>query len=84
MNCSDSLIEKISQKFDDGNKVVETKFNVCGVDFSLFYIESLIDKALFTSGLLSPLEKFVKQNSEKKSGRTRKLSGGYGFPPRLL
>lgn len=57
-----SLINQISNKFDDENKVIETKFFVCGENFSLFYIESLINKSLFTSGLLIPLEKFVKQN----------------------
>ena len=57
-----SLINQISNKFDEENKVIETKFFVCGENFSLFYIESLINKSLFTSGLLIPLEKFVKQN----------------------
>ena len=57
-----SLINQISNKFDDENKVIETKFFVCGENFSLFYIESLINKSLFTSGLIIPLEKFVKQN----------------------
>ena len=60
-----SLINQISNKFDDENKVIETKFFVCGENFSLFYIESLINKSLFTSGLLIPLEKFVKQNQSQ-------------------
>lgn len=64
---SNSLIEKISNKFAEENKVIETKFEVKGEKFSLFYIESLINKNLFTAGLLTPLEKFVKQNQEKQS-----------------
>ena len=63
---SSSLIKKIEDLFVEENKVVQTKYNVCGQEFSLFYIESLINKQLFSSGLLTPLEKFVKQNQQKQ------------------
>ena len=72
MNSSNLLNETISEKFDEENKVIETKFNVFGENFSLFYVESLINKTLFSSGLLAPLEKFVRQNSEKKSQNNSK------------
>lgn len=65
MADSKSLIEAISNEFDEENKVVETKFSVFGESFSLFYVESLINKNLFTAGLLSPIEKFVKENEGK-------------------
>ena len=67
MSNSNSLIEKISGRFAEENKVVESKYKVFGEDFSLFYIESLINKTLFSAGLLSPLEKFVKQNQDNQS-----------------
>ena len=66
MNEKNSLITKISNHFDEENKVAENKYSVFGKDFSLFYIESLINKPLFTSGLLLPLEKFVKENQQSK------------------
>lgn len=65
MSQNNFLFDQVSNKFDKENKVTETKFYVRGENFSLFYIESLINKTLFTSGLLLPLEKFVKQNQEK-------------------
>ena len=67
MNEKNSLIENVANKFDKENKVAETKFFVFGENFSLFYIESLINKNLFTSGLLIPLEKFVKENENNKN-----------------
>ena len=65
MNENNSLITKISNMFDEENKVAQNKYSVCGEEFSCFYIESLINKTLFTSGVLLPLEKFVKENGEK-------------------
>ncbi len=64
MNNKSSLIQKVTDKFDQENKVVENKFEVNGEEFSLFYIESLMNKALLSAGLLTPIEKFVKQQTE--------------------
>ena len=61
-----SLIEKVSKKFTKENKVVESSYEVQGEKFSIFYIESLINKQLFSAGLLSPVEKFVKENQQQK------------------
>lgn len=75
-----SLIENVSNKFDEENKVVETSFEVFGESFSLFYVESLIDKNLFSSGLLSPLEKFVKQNKQNTpSNKSKNQSQNSSF-----
>ena len=67
-----SLITKISEKFVPENKIIETKFSVSGEDFSLFYIESMINKQLFSAGLLSPIEKFVKENQNKTNTNSEK------------
>ncbi len=67
MENAKTLIEQISNEFDEDNKIVETKFIVAGENFSLFYIESLINKNLFSAGLLSPIERFVKENKGKES-----------------
>lgn len=61
-----SLIEKVSKKFTKENKIVESSYEVQGEKFSIFYIESLINKQLFSAGLLSPVEKFVKENQQQK------------------
>lgn len=67
MSNTKSLIEKLSSQFDEENKIVETKFSVANEQFSLFYIESLINKNLFSSGVLAPIEKFVKSNQETQT-----------------
>ncbi len=61
-----SLIEKVSKKFTKENKVVESSYEVQCEKFSIFYIESLINKQLFSAGLFSPVEKFVKENQQQK------------------
>lgn len=73
MKENQSLINVISNKFDKENKVAELKFCVFGEEFSCFYIESLINKILFTSGLLLPLENFIKQNQEQKEPLKKSL-----------
>lgn len=60
-----NLIVQVREAFDEKCQVVETKYQVSGTNFSLFYIESLIDKKQFSSGILAPIEKFVKSCSEK-------------------
>lgn len=70
MKNSNSLIEIISNKFVEENKVVETKYKIKDEDFSIFYIESLINKQLYSSGVLAPIEKLVRnQNSESSKSQ---------------
>jgi len=64
---SSSLIDKISQSFDTDCKVVSNEFSLMGESFSVFYIESMIDKALFSSGILAPIEKLIKSENETQS-----------------
>ena len=73
MKNSNSLIETISNKFVEENKVVETKYKIKDEDFSIFYIESLINKQLYSSGVLAPIEKLVRnQNSENSKSQETK------------
>ncbi len=73
MKNSNSLIETISNKFVEENKVVETKYKIKDEDFSIFYIESLINKQLYSSGVLAPIEKLVRnQNSESSKSQETK------------
>ena len=71
---SNSLSLKISKKFVPENKIIENKYSVFGESFSLFYIESLINKQLFSAGLLMPIEKFVKQNNENNNLKNEEKS----------
>ena len=73
MTKNNFLFDQVSNKFVKENKVTETKFSVRDENFSLFYIESLINKTLFTSGLLLPLEKFVKQNQEQNQDQNQQF-----------
>lgn len=71
---SNSLSLKVSKKFVPENKIIENKYSVFGESFSLFYIESLINKQLFSAGLLMPIEKFVKQNNENNNLKNEEKS----------
>lgn len=59
-----NLVEIISNSFDDENRVNSSNFVINGEKISVLYVESLIDKQLLSSGLLAPLEKFVKNSIE--------------------
>ncbi len=65
-----SLAEKIAKNFDDENKVENEKLMLGGQSVSIFYVDSLIDKALFSSGImshLSKLSKSLKQDTQNTS-----------------
>ena len=52
-----SLINEISSLFDEESQIEENSLSVAGENISIFYIESLIDKKLFSEGVLAPIEK---------------------------
>ena len=62
-----NLIEELRQSFDEENQIVETKMKVGNFDFSIFHIESLIDKKLFSSSILAPLEKLDASDIQDKT-----------------
>lgn len=62
-----SFIERIKSKFDENSKIIETKLKLEGEDVSIFYIESIIDKKLFSQSVLAPLEKLVSGSKGKSS-----------------
>lgn len=68
-----SLISQIKGCFDKDSQIVETPLCVDGEDIVLFYIEPLIDKKLFSEGVLAPIEKLV-QKSEQKSAKSKENS----------
>lgn len=54
--------------FDSENLVFESKKTLGGENYSIFYIESLIDKKLLSSAVLAPIEKL--DNKDIKEGET--------------
>ena len=52
-----TLIDEIESMFDEESKIQQTKLMIAEKEVSIFYIESLIDKKLFSSSVLAPIEK---------------------------
>ena len=69
---SKNIIQEVRKQFDEKCQVIETKYMVFGTEFSLFYIESLIDKKQFSAGILAPIEK-LKQDKDKNSIKPKQL-----------
>lgn len=63
---SQNFAESIASNFCEENQVVESKLSILGENISIFYVESLIDKVIFSQGILSPIEKVAQ--SETQSG----------------
>ena len=60
---SKNILMEVRNKFDEKCQVIENPYVIGGTHFSLFYIESLIDKQQFSAGILAPIEKLkIKQN----------------------
>lgn len=64
---SKNIIRRVREQFDEECQVIETKYNIAGTDFSLFYIESLIDKKQFSAGILAPIEKLKSSRAQSKT-----------------
>ena len=63
-----SLVEKIKSKYTQESQIKTLELVVCGESVTLFYIESLVDKTLFSASILAPLQKFNKsQKNDKKN-----------------
>lgn len=61
------LIKQIEDSFDEDSKINEIKYQNVQESFSIFYIESLIDKQLFSSGILAPIEKLINKEKQTKN-----------------
>ncbi len=58
-----SLAQQISAKFDDRNKVEQLDYDIQGQTVSVFYIDSLVNKAILSSGLIAPLNKLARSSN---------------------
>ena len=69
---NNNLIIKIRNKFNEENQVEELKMLIDGEEFSIFYIDGLINKNLFAAAILSPIEKFKQDfNDARKNTNTK-------------
>lgn len=80
-----NFLDELNNTFDKDNQVGKIDFFIAGNQFSVFYIESLIDKKLFASSIISPLEKlktnysksdenfYEKYNDDKKTFSNQKV-----------
>ena len=59
-----SFIKQIRESYDVDSQIIETKYDINGSSISLFYIESLIDKKLYSDAILSPLEELSKKSEQ--------------------
>ena len=66
MSEKKSLIKKFKSHFDKDSQVIENSFVYHGESFSVFYLESLIDKKLFADSVLKEIETFV-ANAQKNT-----------------
>ncbi len=73
-SSSQNLSQQISEMFDQDNKVEQLKINIGDESVTLFYIDSLIDKALFAGGILSQLEKLSSEQSSNASSQGSQIS----------
>ena len=73
MKNNKGLSEKIKRVFGKHSKVENQEFVLGENSVSVFYIESLIDKKLVSSGVLEPLQKQAKNNA-KTTENTVKIS----------
>lgn len=58
----ENLAEKIKSKYTKKSKILNIDFKSGKTQITLFYIESLVDKKMFSESLLAPLQNFVKQS----------------------
>lgn len=76
-SSGNSLIEQVDSNFHQNAGIKKTELSVNGQNICVFYIESLIDKNLFSSGIMKPLEKLVQdrknliEKSNNQSGHSQ-------------
>ena len=64
------LAEKIKSKFNEKSKILNLVIQGGISDIEIFYIESIVDKTLFSASILSPLHRFLSSGEGgKKSGQ---------------
>lgn len=55
-----TLTEKLRSRYTEASKIKELELNCESLTINIFYIESMVDKALFSESVLSKLQDFIK------------------------
>ncbi len=63
---NNAFIKDIQSQISNDMQIAENQLRIASEDISIFYIDSLIDKKLFSDGILSPLEKLVASPPQTK------------------
>lgn len=66
MKNKNNLIQKFRDFFDKNNQVTESKLKIEETEFSIFYIECLIDRKLFSTSVMQPIEKLITAEEKNK------------------
>lgn len=61
LESKNNLITQLENKIEQENQITQTKITVKNVEFSIFYIESMIDKKTLSSSVLAPIN-HIKDN----------------------
>ena len=62
-----TLSEKIKEKYSEKSQIKTIEFQSQNKEIVLFYIESLVDKTLFSASILSPLQSYLKSQKNSKN-----------------
>jgi len=69
-----TLVEKIKAKYTKDSQIKTVELGSDENKITIFYIESLVEKSLFSASVLSPLQEFLKtQNQEKNKIKLEKI-----------
>lgn len=63
------LSEKIKGKYTKNSQIKTIELEAGKSKITIFYIESIVDKKLFSSALLSPLQKYLKELNPKTKSK---------------
>ena len=61
-----TLVDKIKEKYTKESQIKTYEIVICGENAVLFFVESLVDKTLFSASILSPLQNFNKNQKNNK------------------
>ena len=60
-----TLSQKIRSMYTSESQIQTLEFFVSGKKIELFYIDSMVDKTMFSASVISPLQNFIKSNNRK-------------------
>lgn len=64
--AKESFIAKLKNCFDDDSKISEKTVVVGNENITIFFIENLIDKKMYSASILEPIERFVAKTAKSQ------------------